>query len=178
VTVTEIPGLDGYLWNNEPALTITVHGLPAAQGSKAYKGHRTSRKTGRRVAVLVEQSKAVKPWREKVTTAAAQAMILDHLGLQPIYQPVVTGAIRVDITFTMPKPTSAPKRRRTYPKTRPDIDKLQRAAFDGISDAGVWEDDGRVIEVTARKVYPAEHPAALDKPGAVIRLYTLTGAPQ
>jgi Holliday junction resolvase RusA-like endonuclease len=76
----------------------------------------------------------------------------------------------------MPKPTSAPKRRRTYPAVSPDIDKLERSTYDAITQAQAWEDDGRVIENHNRKVYPGEHPEALDQPGAIIRLYTLTGA--
>ncbi|MCX4444776.1 RusA family crossover junction endodeoxyribonuclease [Streptomyces albidoflavus] len=152
-----------------PALTITVHGRPAPQGSKRYAGHRRNAASGRVSAVLVEQSKRVKPWRALVTTAAQHAM-RDHDLRSPL-----DGPIGADIVFTVLKPTSAPKRRRTWPTTRHsgDLDKLLRSSFDGIADAGAVVDDARIIRVTATKTYPGEHPLALDQPGALIRLYTL-----
>lgn len=179
-TVPDTPLTDPYPWKKEPALTITAYGIPAAQGSKAYKGHRTNRTTGRRVAVLVEQSKRVTPWRNRVTKAATEAIIADYTeryGERPVVRPApLAGPIRVDITFTMPKPVNAPKRRRTYPAVSPDLDKILRSTFDALTDAKAWEDDGRVIQISTVQCYPGEHPGALDKPGAVIRLYTLTGA--
>jgi Holliday junction resolvase RusA-like endonuclease len=172
--------LTAYKWEDQPALTITVTGLPAAQGSKAYKGHRTDRVTGRRKPILVEQSKRVTPWRNKVSQAAVQALIDDYTDRYdepPRGRPApLSGAIRIDVVFTMHKPVNAPKRRRTYPAVSPDLDKIQRATFDALTDAKVWEDDGRVIQVTATKAYPNEHPDALAEPGAIIRLYTLPGA--
>lgn len=173
--------LTPYQWAENPALTITVVGKPAAQGSKAYKGHRTDRATGRRKPILVEQSKNVTPWRNRVTQAAAQALIDDYTDRHdesPRGRPApLAGPIRIDVVFTMHKPLSAPKRRRTYPAVSPDLDKIQRATFDALTDAKVWEDDGRVIQVTAIKTYPGGHPDALDQPGAVIHLYTLPGDP-
>jgi Holliday junction resolvase RusA-like endonuclease len=150
-------------------LTITVHGRPAPQGSKRYAGHRRNAASGRISAVLVEQSKRVKPWRDLVTWAAMNAM-LDHRLSVPL-----DGPIAAEIVFTVLKPASAPKRKRTWPITRHsgDIDKLQRSTFDGIADAAAVVDDSRIIHVTAIKTFPGEHPDALDAPGAVIRLYTL-----
>ncbi|WP_331760564.1 RusA family crossover junction endodeoxyribonuclease (plasmid) [Streptomyces albidoflavus] len=152
-----------------PALAITVHGRPAPQGSKRYAGHRRNAASGRVSAVLVEQSKRVKPWRALVTAAAMNAMRDHHLD-HPL-----DGPLDADITFTVLKPTSAPKRRRTWPTTRHsgDLDKLLRSTFDGIADAGAVVDDARIIRVAATKTYPCEHPLALDQPGALIRLYTL-----
>lgn len=179
-TAPETPLTGPYLWTPEPALTITAYGHPAAQGSKAYKGHRTSKTTGRRVAVLVEQSKRVTPWRNRVTEAATNALTVKHAlryGGRPADRPrPLTGPIRADITFTTHKPTSAPKRRRTYPAVSPDLDKILRATFDALTDAHAWEDDGRVIQINTIQCYPGEHPDALPEPGAIIRLYTLTGA--
>lgn len=181
MTLTAPELTSAYLWEPSPALTITVHGLPAAQGSKAYKGHHTSKTTGRRVAVLVEQSKRVAPWRNRVTQAAVDALTVKHArryGGRPAGQPEpLRGPIRADIAFTMHKPTSAPRRRRTYPAVSPDLDKILRSTFDALTDAKAWEDDGRVIQINTVQCYPGEHPEALDQPGAIIRLYTLTGAP-
>ena len=182
LTAPEATTATPYQWNPAPDLVITALGLPAAQGSKAYKGHRTSRATGKRIAVLVEQSKRVKPWRQAVADAAETALILKHhkqygghpmAGAHPL-----RGPIRVDVAFTMRKPASAPKRTRTYPAVSPDHDKVLRSTFDALTEAGVWEDDGRVIQINTVQCYPNEHPDALSEPGAVIRLYTLPGATQ
>ena len=159
---------EAYEWESQPRLVIAVHGLPGPQGSKTPVGWGRSRKTGKAIPLMRESSKKVKPWREKVTEAITAA-ILRGDGER------LTGPVRADVTFTMPKPLNAPKRRRTYPAVSPDIDKLERSTYDAISAAKAWEDDGRVIESHSRKVYPGEHPEALSEPGAIIRLYTLTG---
>lgn len=154
-------------------LTIVVHGRPAPQGSKRYAGHRLNAASGRVSAVLVEQSKRVKPWRALVTAATTHAM------RDTAHTTALDGPLEAEIVFTVLKPATAPKRKRTWPITRHsgDVDKLIRSTFDGIADAQAVVDDSRIIRVTATKVYPGEHPDALDQPGAIIRLYTLTGDP-
>ncbi|MFE1949971.1 RusA family crossover junction endodeoxyribonuclease [Streptomyces sp. NPDC059524] len=167
----------------ELRLTIVVHGRPAPQGSKKYAGHRLNSASGRRSAVLVEQSKRVKPWRALVTNATQTAMVAQHVKEHGGYPAggidALDGPLEAEIVFTVLKPASAPKRRRTWPTTRHsgDIDKLLRSTFDGIADAGAVVDDSRIIRVTATKTFPNEHPEALNTPGAVIRLYTLPGDP-
>ncbi|NUV54620.1 RusA family crossover junction endodeoxyribonuclease [Streptomyces coelicolor] len=170
----------------ELRLTIVVHGRPAPQGSKKYAGHRRNAASGRISAVLVEQSKRVKPWRSLVTAATRTAVAeqirkhVDQHGEWPTNIAPLDGPLEADIVFTVLKPTSAPKRRRTWPTTRHsgDVDKLIRSTFDGIADAEAVVDDSRIIAVTARKTFPGEHPEALDQPGAIIRLYTLPGDPR
>jgi Holliday junction resolvase RusA-like endonuclease len=154
-------------------LTVVVHGRPAPQGSKRYAGHRLNAASGRMSAVLVEQSKRVKPWRALVTAATTQSLTTGGHGPEPL-----DGPLEAEIVFTVLKPASAPKRKRTWPTTRHsgDVDKLIRSTFDGIADAQAVADDSRIIRVTATKTFPGEHPEALDQPGAIIRLYTLTGA--
>ncbi|WP_185893615.1 RusA family crossover junction endodeoxyribonuclease [Streptomyces sp. WAC08241] len=165
--MTTAPVLTGtYDWKTEPSLTVAVHGLPGPQGSKTAVGQRRSRRTGRLVTVMKESSDKVKPWRDKVQKAIEEAIAKGKA--QPL-----TGPVYAHITFTLPKPASAPKRRRTYPNVKPDIDKLERSTYDAITSAKAWKDDGSVIENHSRKVYPNEHPDALTEPGAVIRLYTL-----
>ncbi|MEW2402206.1 RusA family crossover junction endodeoxyribonuclease [Streptomyces sp. NPDC046862] len=156
----------------ELRLTIVVHGRPAPQGSKKYAGHRRNSASGRVSAVLVEQSKRVKPWRALVTAATRQALTTAP-GEFPL-----DGPLAAEIVFTVRKPASAPKRRRTWPTTRDsgDLDKLLRSTFDGIADGQAVVDDSRIIRVTATKAFPSEHPEALPEPGAIIRLYTLPGA--
>lgn len=145
-------------------IRLVVRGTPAPQGSKSFKG--LSKKTGQ--AILVESSKKVRPWRQDVK-AAAEAW-KSAAGAAPIDGPVV-----VRMTFTLPKPASAPKRRRTYPMRTPDLSKLARSTEDALTDAGIWQDDARVIEYTRlAKVFPMEGDDALDSPGAVIEIWEVT----
>ena len=159
--------------DRELRLTIVVHGRPAPQGSKKYAGHRRNSASGRISAVLVEQSKRVKPWRALVTAATREAIATGGANYQPL-----DGPLEAEVVFTVRKPASAPKRRRTWPTTRDsgDLDKLLRSTFDGIADGQAVVDDARIIRVTATKTFPLEHPEALSEPGAIIRLYTLPGA--
>lgn len=168
LTAPELSG--SYRWNPTPRLCVAVYGLPGPQGSKSPVGWGKSRKTGRAIPLMRESSAKVKPWRENVQAAIEAALLTGEAQR-------LAGPVLADITFTMRKPSSAPKRRRTYPAVYPDIDKLERSTYDAISKSGAWEDDSRVIENRNRKVYPGEHPDALDQPGAIIRLYTLTGDP-
>ena len=143
------------------ALRIVVYGRPAPQGSKSFMG--LSKKTGR--AILAESSKAVKPWRELVWAAAVAVR----------HGPPLDEPIRVRMTFTLPKPASAPKRRKTWPMRVPDLSKLIRSTEDALTQAGIWVDDARVVECIAAKRYPNEGPDALDSPGAVIEIEIIDG---
>lgn len=150
-------------------LSVVVIGQPAPQGSKRHVGK----------GVMVESSKAVKPWREAVKFAArnhGSLIIGDTTGPSMPMPETFSCPLRVEVTFTLPKPKSAPKTRRTVPAKRPDIDKLLRSTLDALTDAGVWADDGLIVEVVGRKTYPGhdEHPEALTVPGALIRIYEVT----
>jgi Holliday junction resolvase RusA-like endonuclease len=77
----------------------------------------------------------------------------------------------VSMVFTLPKPTSAPKTRKTWPDRMPDLSKLIRSTEDSITDAGLWEDDARIVEFARMaKVFPGEDADALSTPGVRIRI--------
>ena len=137
-------------------MTITVFGTPAPQGSKSFKGMAGGH------AILAESCKAVKPWRQDVKAAAIAEMGGAGKGLE--------GPVSVRMVFTMPKPKSAPKRRRTWPDRKPDIDKLCRSTLDALVQAGAIEDDARVVWMRASKVFPGEEADALAVPGAYIEI--------
>ncbi len=139
-------------------ITIVVYGTPAPQGSKRFVGHA---KNGR--GLMIESSKKVKPWREAVKWAA--------IGRPVSMRGMLLGAVHVDMTFTVAKPMSAPKRKASYPDRKPDLSKLIRSTEDALTDAGVWEDDARVISCMARKVYPNEGIDSMESPGAIIRIW-------
>lgn len=142
-----------------------VFGMPAPQGSKKFVG---TTKAGR--GILVESSKKVKPWRQDVK-AAAEA-VAEVLGA------TLDGPLWVSMVFTMPKPASRPKRKRSYPDTKPDVSKLARSTEDALSDAGLIRDDARIVEyVRLAKVFPGEDPQSLRSPGVSITIYVRDGEP-
>lgn len=137
-------------------IEFTVTGTPAPQGSKSFKGMVNGH------AVMAESSKKVKPWRMDVK-AAAEAVREAH--------GILAGPLRVAMVFTLPKPKSAPKTRKTWPDRTPDVSKLARSTEDAISDAGLWEDDARVVEYARlAKVFPGEDRDSLPVPGVRIRI--------
>ncbi|WP_237692941.1 RusA family crossover junction endodeoxyribonuclease [Rothia nasimurium] len=114
-------------------LTIHIPGEPRPQGSKKafVRGRR---------AVLVEANPGLKAWRTTITLYARK-----HAGAYTGERP-----LHVTYLFTLTKPKSA---RRWLPWVKPDLDKLLRAVNDGIGDAKVWDDDGRITAITASKTY-------------------------
>lgn len=146
-------------------LDVLVRGIPAPQGSKKTMIHP---KTGK--PVTMESSKKVKPWRDAVRSDVAKVWTAAALD-EPI-------SLSVWFAFERPKShfgtgrnagrvkPSAP----TEPSGRPDLDKLLRSTMDGLTDAGVWRDDSRVVAILAGKVYCT--PGAFEHPGAVIRVRT------
>ncbi len=141
-------------------IEFVVYGMPAPQGSKKFVG---VNKAGR--GIMVESSAKVKPWRREVKVAAIKVRC-NHAMLAPL-----DGPLTVSMVFTLPKPASAPKKRRTWPDKMPDVSKLARSTEDALTDAGLWADDARVVEYTRlAKVFPGEDPEALQSPGVRIRI--------
>lgn len=137
-------------------LVVTVFGKPVTQGSKV----RT------RWSVRDDNAERLRPWREAVKQAALGALAgADRL----------EGPVSVAVVFTFDRPKSAPKSRPCWPVTRSsgDVDKLQRAIFDALTDAGVWRDDSQVIDVRARKVHVGDD-GALHIPGAMVTVQAVT----
>lgn len=149
-----------------PAITIVAYGVPAPQGSMKVVRSRTGK------AVPVCDNAATMPWRDSIGWAARRACTIAGIS-SPLDEP-----LRVRATFTMPKPLRAPKRRRSFPATKPDVDKLQRAAFDALTHI-VWVDDSRIVHVSAEKVFPGEpgvHGEALLSPGVQITVWRIAEA--
>lgn len=137
-------------------MRIIVFGHPAPQGSKKFVGVHGGR------GVMVESSKRVKPWRADVKDAAERVR---NDG------PPLDGPLVARMVFTVPKPKSAPKRRRIYADRKPDLSKLVRSTEDALSDAGLIADDARIVEYTrVAKVFPNEDPEALSAPGVRIEI--------
>jgi crossover junction endodeoxyribonuclease RusA len=138
-------------------ITFFVPGLAAPQGSKKHVGN----------GVMVESSKNLRPWRDSVTWKAQ-----DEIRIRRPWWPM-TGAIEVTLDFVFPHPKShygtgrnAGVLKATAPlhkATKPDSDKLARAALDAIVAAGVLRDDAQVAELHVSKTYG-------DQPGLHVRV--------
>lgn len=140
-------------------IEFTVIGTPAPQGSKSFKG---LSKSGR--GILVESSKAVKPWREAVKYEA-WAWVRRNQFLEP--RAVIVGPVSLSLVFTMPRPKSA--KVGALPDKKPDLSKLVRSTEDAITDAGLWEDDSRVVALSTCKLYVGDD-GAMPLPGALISI--------
>lgn len=111
-------------------LDVHVNGRPAPQGSK---------KRGA-AGQMLESSSGLVAWRARVKEAVY--LRYRELGIMPSDtrgRPVFVGPVTFGATFWMP-----PGRRID---ASPDLDKLCRAVWDSLTDARVWEDDGRVVEI-------------------------------
>jgi Holliday junction resolvase RusA-like endonuclease len=150
-------------------LRIAVFGTPGPQGSKRHVGH----------GQMVESSKKVGPWREAVVAAVlGEIRCCKDPDCCELRHPFpLDGPLVARFVFTLRKPTSAPKTRRTWPDRYPDASKLLRATEDALVQAGAVRDDARLVEYTRlAKVYPGEDPEALAAPGALIAIRPLVEA--
>ena len=136
------------------AVTFTVPGKPAPQGSKRHVGR----------GILIESSKEVGPWRERVALAAHNAMAGCEL---------ITAAVTVRLDLVLPRPKSTPKTYTPPAAKRPDVDKLARACLDAITGV-IVADDSQIVDLHATKRL-AEHG---ETPGVAITVEPLAGARQ
>ncbi len=136
------------------SLTFVVYGLAAPQGSKRHMGN----------GILVESSKAVRPWRQDVKHAALACIPHD-------WDPSLPMALSIVFRFKRPqahigkkglKP-SAPQHCTTA--RAGDVDKLLRSTFDSLTGVA-FDDDRQVVSVNASKRY-----TTADEPqGAIITI--------
>ena len=134
-----------------PSASFYVTGIPVQQGSKnAYV-------VGKRAVVTDQNAKTLKPWR---ATVAEQAGVAARECEQ------FAGALAVALDFYMPRGATV---KRARPSVTPDLDKLVRALFDGITDSKLWKDDALVVEMNVREWYADDRP-----PGVQVRIDGLT----
>jgi Holliday junction resolvase RusA-like endonuclease len=126
--------------------TWTVHGTPVPQGS-----HRIAGRVGQR-GRIVDANDHLGPWRARIAWTCRTSESARY-----------TGPVAVTLTFRVPAPKRRP-RRQVWPAKKPDLDKLCRAVFDGLTDAGVWADDALPCRLAAEKVYATD----IDPPGVTI----------
>lgn len=136
------------------SVSFIVYGNAATQGIVGLT------KAGR--GILIDDNKRNKSWREDVRLTALT--MRDG-------QPPMDGPLRARMVFTVRKPASAPKTRRTWPDKKPDVSKLCRSVEDAIVSAGLIVDDARIVGYSRlEKCFPGEDPEALDAPGVRITI--------
>ena len=118
-------------------LVFSVVGTPAPQGSKRHVGG----------GVMVESSKALRPWRQDVRDAAKLALEA-HEGWPSGGKR--TG-YRATFSFVLRRPKAAPKKHPWWVNTGPDLDKLARSTCDALVEAGVLSDDRCVFSLYVAK---------------------------
>ena len=92
-------------------------------------------------------------------TEAASGAVLEHMVSR------IEGPVELEVMFFLERPATISVKQRPWPIKPPDIDKLVRGVCDAVTDAGVWEDDGQVVKVTAWKCY-----ADTREPGASVKI--------
>jgi Holliday junction resolvase RusA-like endonuclease len=124
-------------------ISYFVEGEPAPQGSK------TGKVVNGRV-IMWEASAKVKPWR---TAVALQTQAYRASKWPNAEQWTIKTPVEITLIFHLPKPKSV---KRDFPSVKPDLDKLIRSTFDGLTTGGLYEDDALVIALSASKIYSTD----------------------
>lgn len=143
-------------------ISFWVKGIPVPQGSAVAM---TNRHTGK--AILLQSNRsALIAWRNSINLAAQQACDGKFFDKG---EPV-----SIALSFVLLKPPSAPRKRK-YPVTKPDLDKLTRAALDALTGVA-YADDSQVVSINVSKFYalPHQHPGvhvSIDVPVSDFNLF-------
>lgn len=128
-----------------PVFDFFIEGVPIPQGSlKAVKSR------WMKFAKLVQSNKSLDGWRAQVYSAIAARRQANGWELE-------RGPVAVSLVFRLIKPKSRPKTKRTWPDTKPDLDKLARAVLDALTGAIIL-DDAQVVFLTAMKDWEEKGP--------------------
>jgi len=126
-------------------LKLRVMGIAQPQGN-----HRVGRN-----ARIYDANKQLPSWRNAVQLEYRRSVC----GWSTPENPALIGAVELEVVFHMPKPRSGTKR--ILPSVKPDLDKILRSTMDALTKVGAWEDDSRVVSISARKVYMGMEPGAV-----------------
>jgi Holliday junction resolvase RusA-like endonuclease len=128
-------------------LRFTIFGIPQGQGA-----HRTNR-----AGYTYETNKNLTPWRQNAIYCAKKARDHDLPGH------VFHSGIRVRAKFIYSRPASHYGTGRNagvlkpkaplYKESSPDLDHLQRAVGDALTQSGILRDDSRIVEWEAAKLW-------------------------
>jgi Holliday junction resolvase RusA-like endonuclease len=128
----EVPGL---LPAGDGVIQFEVRGTPQPQGST-----RSFVAGGR--AITTSDNPNLREWRQLVRDCA-----------QDQAPPALwRGPVAMTLRFTLLRPPSVSAKRRPYPTTKPDADKLARAVWDALKGI-VYADDSQVVRLALSKDY-------------------------
>jgi Holliday junction resolvase RusA-like endonuclease len=96
------------------------------------------------VAVVEGKTDRQKDWSRRIEEVVQQ---LAQSGVS-----MLDGPLQATFRFYLPKPVSAPKRRRTWPDRKPDLSKLMRAIEDPMNGVLI-ADDARIVAAFVSKDY-------------------------
>jgi Holliday junction resolvase RusA-like endonuclease len=128
------------------------------EGEAIPQGSKTIAKAGNKVW-LRDANPRLKAWRESLTEQVRDQMADYELEGFKQHTPV-----RAVIVIYLPKPKSVARQK---PTVKPDVDKLLRAIFDGLTQANVWYDDSQCVDVKVSKLYCGQ----FDTPKVFINLH-------
>lgn len=102
---------------------------------------------GAKFPVVTSDNPNLKAWERTIRGELQRVMKeTDGATLTAIF----SAPVAVGLRFHLPRPKS--RKKDQYPTTKPDVDKLARAAIDALSGVA-FKDDNQVVAVQARKVY-------------------------
>ena len=144
-----------------PSLSCVIPGTPQQQGSK-NRG---------RNGTMYDANRNLPAWRDTAITTLRRAAV--HQWGTPV--PIDFGVI-VTARFVFPRPKSHYRTGRyagqlrpdapTYKTSAPDLDKLQRALGDALTQAGILRDDALIVRWDTAKVYGNEPRVSVQVRGA------------
>jgi len=152
-------------------IVFAVRGVPVPQGSMRCLGAGARGSAGGRHVLVANNDRDLADWRERVELRARVAS-REQAGGEPL-----TGPVRLDLLFALPRPTSVTPRDRLWPIVKPDRDKLERAVCDALTRARLWRDDSQAVDGRTVKTY-AGNPDALPWPGVLVRIQPLIEQPE
>ena len=127
-------------------ISFRVLGMPIAQGNHRIQPGKFPR--------IYDAAKGLPEWRKTVAMYARAARTTGPGVL-------LEGPLLAEMTFRMPVPKSAPKRRRLFADRRPDLSKLVRAVEDALTGV-LYGDDAQIVELRARKELAYDAPVGCD----------------
>lgn len=145
----------------DPAISLRVFGDPVPKGSKSAFPIRKGGVLTGRVAVVEGKTKRQSEWRARVLAAAQ--------GAAESGAPMLDGPIALAARFRLRRPVSEPKRHRTWPVRKPDLDKLLRGLLDPLTGVLI-ADDARIVAIEAAKDWVAPD----EQPGVEVELYQVS----
>lgn len=136
---------------------VWVPGTPVQQGSM-IPGRPVKGPKGMRSTMHSHNSAELKAWRSKI----AGALMLARGG--EVIDPYVD--VLAIFHLAKPKTTKYPE----YPAGTPDLDKLQRALGDALTESGVIVDDARIVRWHVMEVWAGGRRSSHDEPGVYVQV--------